>query len=424
MDKAPVPDGFKFGFYRHFWSTIEKDVFNAVNHFLSCADIPKGCNSSFIALIPKSSDANLVTDFRPISLIGSLYKIVAKILASRLVCVLDDLVNEVQSGFIADRQMLDGPFILNEVLQWCRSKKQQAVIFKVDFEKAFDSVSWDFLDEVLSKFGFGCKWRMWIQNCLKSSRGSILINGSPTEEFQFYKGLKQGDPLSPFLFILLMESLHLSFQRVVDAGMFKGIHLSTSLNISHMFFADDAVFIGRWCEGNINTLIHVLECFYRASGHKINMSKSKIMGMNVEVNKVKQAADKLGCLILKTPFIYLGTKVGGNMSRVLAWNEVIDKVRARLSKWKMNTLSIGGRITLLKSVLGSLPIFHMSIYKVPKTVLCTLESLRSHFFNGHDSSSKKASWVKWSNVLTAKHKGGLGVASLYALNRGLMLKWV
>ncbi|GJR22095.1 RNA-directed DNA polymerase, eukaryota, reverse transcriptase zinc-binding domain protein [Tanacetum coccineum] len=105
----------------------------------------------------------------------------------------------------------------------CKVKKKQVLIFKVDFEKAYDSVRWDFLDEVLCKFGFGDKWRRWIQCCLHSSRGSIIINGSPTEEFKFGKGLKQGDPLSLFLFILIMESLHLSFQRVVDEGLFQGL---------------------------------------------------------------------------------------------------------------------------------------------------------------------------------------------------------
>lgn len=118
-----------------------------------------------------------------ISLIGSIYKIIAKILTNRLVNVLGNIVNEVQSAFIAERQILDGPFILNDVMQWCRMKKKQVLIFKVDFEKAYDSVRWDFLDDVLYKFGFGNKWRVWIQSCLKSSRGSILINGSPTENF-------------------------------------------------------------------------------------------------------------------------------------------------------------------------------------------------------------------------------------------------
>nr|GEU66210.1 RNA-directed DNA polymerase, eukaryota, reverse transcriptase zinc-binding domain protein [Tanacetum cinerariifolium] len=320
-DKSPGPDGFSFGFYRHFWKLIENDVFEAVQQFFTNEEIPKGCNSSFIALILKIPDANLVKDFRPISLIGSMYKIIAKILANRLVGVLGDIVDEVQSAFIADRQILDGPFILNEVLQW-----------------------------------------------------SIIINGSPTKEFQFFKGLNQGDPLSPFLFLLIMESLHLSFQRVVDAGLFKGLELSSSLIISHMFYADDAIFIGQWCDGNINTLVRMI--------------------------------------------------VGGSMSRVSRWNEVVERVKNRLSKWKMKALSVGGRLTLLKSVLGSILIFYMSVFRAPLSVLRVLESIWSHFFNGHELKSKKSTWVKWNNVLASKKKGGLGVSSLYALNRGFMCKWL
>ncbi|GJT59524.1 RNA-directed DNA polymerase, eukaryota, reverse transcriptase zinc-binding domain protein, partial [Tanacetum coccineum] len=394
-DKSPGPDGFSFGFYRHFWPVIEHDVYMAVNHFFIHGEIPPGLSTRSLPRF-----------------------------LSRLVNVLGDIVNEVQSAFIAERQMLDGPFILNEILQWCTKKKKKTLIFKVDFEKAFDSIRWDFLDDVLKEFGFRCKWRNWIQSCLTSSKGSILVNGCPTNEFQFYKGLKQGDPLSPFLFILVMESLHLSFQRIVNAGMFKGIVLDQSLCLSHMFYADDAIFLGEWSDGNISTLIHVLKCFFHASGLKINLNKSKIMGINVESAQVIQAAAKLGCLVLKCPFYYLGTRVGGSMTRVQAWQEIVEKVKSRLSKWKSKTLSIGGRLTLLKSVLGSIPVFHMSIFKVPSKVLHILESIRSHFFNGHDPGSKKASWVKWNNVLTDKKRGGLGVSSLFALNRGLMIKWV
>nr|GFA25097.1 RNA-directed DNA polymerase, eukaryota [Tanacetum cinerariifolium] len=253
-DKSPGPDGFSFSFFRHFWSTIEKDIFEAINCFFTNEDMPNGCNSNFIALIPKIIDANMVKDLCPISLIESLYKVIAKIFTTRLVNLIDDLVNE----------------------------KKHTLIFKVDFEKAYESVRWDFLDEgILNKFGFRNKWRMWIQSCLRSSRGSILVNGSTTEEFQFFKALKQ----------------------------------------------DDTIFIGQWSELNIDTLVQVFECFYRASGLRINMCKSKIVGVNVEDGKIQNAASKLGCLVLKTPFKYLGTKVGENMSRKEAWKEVVDKTR-------------------------------------------------------------------------------------------------
>ncbi|GJV15330.1 RNA-directed DNA polymerase, eukaryota, reverse transcriptase zinc-binding domain protein [Tanacetum coccineum] len=336
-----------------------------------------------------------------------------------------DLLIEVQSAFIADRQILDGPFLLNEVIQWCKLRKKQMLIFKVDFEKAYDSVRWDYLDEILRKFGFGDKWCKWIQCCLKSSRGSILVNGSPTKEFDFGRGLKQGDPLSSFLFILVMESLHLSFSRVVKARMFQGISIGDgSVNLSHLFYADDAVFVGQWNASNITTLVHVLDCFHRVSGLRINMCKSKIMGLNVDGQSVNSAARQLGCMVLNIPFIYLGSIVGDNMARQQAWREIVDRVKSKLSNWKMKMLSIGGRLTLVKSVLGSLPIYNFSIFKVPMCVLNELEGIRRKFFNGHEQDSKRTSWVKWNTVLMSKDRGGLGVSSLYAINRGLLVKWV
>ncbi|GJZ53952.1 RNA-directed DNA polymerase, eukaryota [Tanacetum coccineum] len=424
VDKSPGPDGFTFGFYRRYWTFLENDVVEAVLYFFNHGQFPKGSNSSFITLIPKTQEAKMMKDFRPITLIGSLYKIIAKILANRLVVVLEDLVSDVQSAFVAKRQILDGPFILNELFQWCKMKKKHTMIFKVDFEKAYDSVRWDYLDDVLKRFGFGEKWCGWIQNCLLSSKGSVIVNGSPTKEFQFHRGLKQGDPLSPFLFLLIMESLHISMQRVVDAGLFRGIQVGSSLQVSHLFYADDAVFMGHWSEANIDTILRVLDCFYHASGLRINMLKSKLMGISVSSDKVDQAAKKIGCAILQVPFSYLGSKVGCLMSRIQSWSEIVNNILTRLSKWKLKTLSIGGRLTLLKSVLGSLPIYHMSLFKVPAKVLLNMESIRCHFFNGIEHNGKKPIWVKWNKVLASKEKGGLGVSSFYALNRALLFKWV
>ncbi|GJR99663.1 hypothetical protein Tco_0316172 [Tanacetum coccineum] len=147
------------------------------------------------------------------------------------------------------------------------------------------------------------------------------------------------------------------------------------------------------------------------------------MGINVESAQVIQAAAKLGCLILKCPFYYLGTKVGGSMTRVQAWQEIVEKVKSWLSKWKSKTLSIGGRLTLLKSVLGSIPVFHMSIFKVPSKVLHILESIKSHFFNGHDPGSKKASWVKWNNVLAYKKRGGLVIVAIHGVGGKIHSEW-
>ncbi|GKA51766.1 RNA-directed DNA polymerase, eukaryota [Tanacetum coccineum] len=338
--------------------------------------------------------------------------------------VISDLISDVQTAFLPNRQILDGPFIINEILARCKLKKQQAMIFKVDFAKAYDSIRWDFLDDVLNSFGFGSKWRSWIRGSLSSGKASILVNGSPTSEFHLHRGLKQGDPLAPFLFILIMESLHLSFSRAVEAGIFTGFRIDPSITLSYLLYADDAVFIGEWSHANLKGIMNILRCFSLLSGMSINIQKSHLLGVGIPDNIVAEAAKSIGCSIMKAPFKYLGISVGDNMSSIKAWDETITKMKKRLSKWKLNTLSIGGRLTLLKSVLGSTPIYNMSIFKVPKSVLNFMESLRRNFFNGVQDGDRKIAWVKWSKVLASKKYGGLGVSSFYALNRALLFKWV
>nr|GEX45103.1 RNA-directed DNA polymerase, eukaryota [Tanacetum cinerariifolium] len=198
-NKSLRPDGFTFEFFRKFWDSIGPDICATVEWFFTHNSFSKGYNASFITLISKNQDPKSVSDFRPISLIGSLYKVVTKILAIRLSSVISDLISDVQTAFLSNRQILDGPFIINELLSWCRHKKRQAIMFKVDFAKAYDSVRWDYLDDVLTSFGFGVKWCFWI-------KGSLI----------------SGDPLASYLFILVMESLHLSVSRAVEAGIFIG----------------------------------------------------------------------------------------------------------------------------------------------------------------------------------------------------------
>nr|GEW74325.1 RNA-directed DNA polymerase, eukaryota [Tanacetum cinerariifolium] len=280
----------------------------------------------------------------------------------------------------------------------------------------------DYLIDVLQAFGFGPNWCKWIRGIFSSAMALIMINRSPTSEFPFFCGLKQGDPLAPFLFILVMESLHISVSKAVKEGVFKGIQ--ESISISHLFYADDVIFIGEWFDDNLGNLVKILKCFYLASGLKINLQKSQVLGVGIHRDVVNHGASLIGCDVIHTSFTYLGVTVGDHMTRNSAWASIIQKIQARLSKWKGKTLSVGGRLTLLKSVLGTDPLYTMSIYKAPKGVLHVMESIRSKFFNGDDSSKRKITWIAWEKVLASKKNGGLGVSSLHALNRTLLLKWV
>ncbi|GJV52409.1 RNA-directed DNA polymerase, eukaryota, reverse transcriptase zinc-binding domain protein [Tanacetum coccineum] len=421
-DKSPGPDGFTFAFYKDFWNIMQSDIVNFVHHFFSSGRVPRGCNTSFVTLIPKIPNPMVVSDFRPISLIGAQYKIIAKVLANRLARVIDSIISHEQSAFIKQRQILDGPLMVNEVIQWCKHKKSKLMVFKIDFEKAFDSISWDFLLRVMHFMGFSEKWIKWISGCLLSATSSILINGSPTREFNINRGLRQGDPLSPFLFIIAMEGLHVAMEDAKAAGLFKGFKIN-SLILSHLFFADDALFLGEWSRDNIKNLVAILDCFHKASGLKINFHKSKLFGVGVPFDEVSLLASFTGCNALVSPFNYLGLPIDCNMALVKSWDPIVEKFSNRLSKWKASLLSIGGRATLISSVLGAIGTYFFSLFPMPLMVNKKLEALRAKFFWGSADNSHKIPWIAWDIALSSKVKGGLGIGSLYSLNHALIQKW-
>nr|GEY88882.1 putative RNA-directed DNA polymerase, eukaryota, reverse transcriptase zinc-binding domain protein [Tanacetum cinerariifolium] len=424
-DRAPGPDGFTFGFFTAFWDVIEEDVVRFILEFSRTHNIPKGCNPSFIALILKSSNARFVSDFRPISLIGCQYKIIGKLLANRLSMVIGDCVSPVQSAFIKGRCILDGPLILNEIMAEYRCLHKKLLLFKVDFEKAFDSVRWDYLDAVMLKMGFGSKWRSWISGSLHNVRSSVLVNGSPTKEFELFKGLRQGDPLSPFLFILAMEGLHSLMCKAKELGLFKGANIGRdNIKVSHLMYADDVLFFGEWSRSNVQNLISIIQCFYLISGLKIKIDKSNVLGVGASVLENAYIENSIGCGVSKIPLTYLGIPVGCNMSRTAHWNSVIHKFSSKLTSWKAKLFSVGGRLSLIKAVLGNLPTYFMSIYLMPSSVLSNLEAMRSKFFRGANPSERKMSWIKWERCVSSKEKCGLGIGSIFGLNMGLLFKWI
>nr|GEV49786.1 RNA-directed DNA polymerase, eukaryota [Tanacetum cinerariifolium] len=232
-------------------------------------------------IVPQVPNAKFVSDFWPISLIGYQYKIIGKILANRLSTVIGSCVSSEQTTFIKGRNILDGPFILNEVIEWHHKRKKELMVFKVDFEKAFDSVRWDFLDLVMEKLGF-----------------------------------RERNPLSLFLFILVMEGLHAITYKSVDLGLFKGVSIGRdNLSISHLIY---------------------------------------ISGVSVPAEDAAKMAKIVGCEVANFPLKYLGVPVRCNMTRCAYSNPITQKFSSKLAKWKARLLSIGGRLSLIKSMLGRL----------------------------------------------------------------------
>nr|GEV83822.1 reverse transcriptase domain, reverse transcriptase zinc-binding domain protein [Tanacetum cinerariifolium] len=179
------------------------------------------------------------------------------------------------------------------------------------------------------------------------------------------------------------------------------------MSISHLMYADDVIFFGEWSWVNTQNLISMIRCFFLISGLKINVHKSNVLGVGVADEEISHMAHIIGCGVSNLLFKYLGVPVGCNMSRCANWNAVTQIFASKLSCWKARLLSVGGRLSLIKAVLGNLPTYFMSIYPMPVSIRSKLESMRSKLFRGADQNDNKMSWVKWERCLASMKKGGI-----------------
>lgn len=192
-----------------------------------------------------------MNDYKSISLIGGIYKIVSKIVANKLSKILVSIILETQSAFIGKRRILDGVVILNEAIDEAKKRHMEIIFFKIDFTKAYDSIECSFIDLLMSEFGFNPLWRKWIMECISNASASILINGSPMDEYKLERGLRQGDLLSLFLFLIATKGLSILMTRATELGFFEGAKIERNLIcFSHLQFVDDTIFIG--AESNAN----------------------------------------------------------------------------------------------------------------------------------------------------------------------------
>ncbi|GAU20182.1 hypothetical protein TSUD_352460 [Trifolium subterraneum] len=310
--KSPEPDGINFGFLKEFWAEMQVDIMRFITEFHRNGKLSKGINSTFITLISKVDSPQKLNDFRPISL----------------------------TSFVKDRQILDGILIANEVVDEARKSHKELLLFKVDFEKAYDSVDWGYLDTVMRKI--------------------------PTEEFPLERRLRQGDPLSPFLFLLAAEGLNVMMRAMVQSNLFTGytIGSANSTVVSHLQFADDTLLLGVKSWANVRALRTVLVLFENVSELNVNFHKSMLVGVNIGDSWLSEAASVLGCKMGKVPFVYLGLPVGGDPCCLSFWDPVVSSIRTR-----------------------------------------------------------KMAWISWKNVCLGLEHGGLGVRQLREFNIALLGKW-
>jgi hypothetical protein len=306
-NKAPGPDGYTSAFFKKAWNIVGADFCSAVKDFFVSGELLKQLNHSTIALVPKSATANSAADYRPISCCNVTYKVISKILAGRLAHVLNDIISPSQNAFLGGRLMADNINLMQELLRsYGRKRVSPRCTIKIDFKKAFDTVQWPFLRDLLHLLRFPARFVHLVMKCVETTSFSVCINGNLFGFFPGKCGVRQGDLLSPYLFIICMEYFSRLLKSNTQLSGFNFHPKCQALGISHLGFADDILLLCRCDMASVNILLQQLQVFGESSGLVINAAKSSIFFAGVSED-MKQAILNLSQFTEGNfPFKYLG----------------------------------------------------------------------------------------------------------------------
>ncbi|VFQ65925.1 unnamed protein product [Cuscuta campestris] len=297
------------------------------------------------------------------------------------------------------------------------------IIVKIDMAKAFDNLEWQYLQGVLNKLGFSTHAQNLLMANLKSTFLSILINGSPKGYFQMKRGVKQGDPLSPLLFIIAGEGLSRALNLSMKSSYITNYNTGRDMMISHLAFADDIII---FCNGeckNIYKLKHILNMYMEASGQQINYEKSKFYcGNKLGRLAISKIEGILGMKHDKLPFKYLGAPICKGKLKKTDCGELFKHFNKYIDSWYSKTLNQSGRLILIKHVLSSIPLHLIAAHTLPKSVITKLHSMMANFFWGTSSGNNKYHWTKWEDICKPKEEGGLGVRDIRDIQDAYSIK--
>ena len=367
--KAPGPDGMPPLFFQHFWPMIEGDVTHSMLSWLNLGTLPHPVNHTFITLIPKKKNPSSVSEYRPISLCNVLYNIFSKVLANKLKKLLNSVIIEHQSAFAKGRLITDNILITFETL------------------------------------------------CVKTVTYSILVNGESKGLIHPSRGLRQGDPLSPFLFLLCTEGLHGLIKNAASRGNIKGYSLCRQgPKLTHLFFADDSLLFCRANSTECSKVMDLLSVYEDVSGQKINRDKTTLFfSKSVTEVDIQIIKGVLGVREIQHYEKYLGLPSLTGKGKKASFNYIKERIWRKL-------LSQASREVLIKAVIQAIPTYTMGYFKLPIGLCNEIEVMTRKFWWGQRGDKRKIHWLKWSEMTKFKSEGGMGFRDLTLHNESLLAK--
>uniref|UniRef100_A0A803QEG0 Reverse transcriptase domain-containing protein n=1 Tax=Cannabis sativa TaxID=3483 RepID=A0A803QEG0_CANSA len=400
-NKAPGPDGMSVTFFKHYWEAVGDDFCEVVSDFFFTCVMHKGVNATNLVLIPKVQNPKRTNHFRPISLCNVSYKVISKIIANRIKPILPRITSLTQSAFVPGRNIQDNNVIVQEIIHSFKRKQGKGGFFaiKIDLVKAYDKIRWQFIDHVLYCFDVPPMFRNWISQCISTTSLSVCLNG--------------GQILSR----LLEEALR--------SGNIKGISPSRGGPIlTHIFFADDLILVGRASVVEAKKFWQCLENFCAESGQQVNKLKTSIFfSNNTPVGVRKEIKEALGIGSSDGNVKYLGLPLFRSKQKDADFNFIQYNLTSKLQGWKAKLLSKAGRATLIKSVGLSLPMYAMQTTKLSNRLVTRIDGMVCDFWWGFEKGNHGLHLKAWDKLCLPKSRGGLGFRKTKEMNLAFLAKW-
>ncbi|CAL1361155.1 unnamed protein product [Linum trigynum] len=424
--QAPGPDGFQAIFFQRSWQVVGKALIDLAMDFFSTGVLPEEVVESTVVLIPKVDHPELVSQLRPISLNNVCLKAITKAITNRLKPIMRKFVSPRQSSFIPGRQTTDNIIVLQEVLHSLRKRKGKkgGMVLKIDLEKAYDRLRWEFLRDTLKEVGLPSSWINCIMFCVEHNRMRLLWNGELSAPIIPSRGVRQGDPLSPYLFVLCMERLSHRIDQAIQDGLWKPLRLSKNGPlISHLFFADDLILFAETGGNQVRIIKQCLDEFCHSSGQRVNYNKSAIfVSANIDRRRARRLASRAEIPLTVDIGRYLGVMAIHGRVTKSRYQDLMLRIQRKLAPWKAKHLSLAARITVVKSISASIPIYPMQTELLPMNVCRSLDRINRSFIWGDTEARKKLHLVGWPQLLKPKDKGGLGIRSTREVNLSMLAK--
>lgn len=423
-NKTCGPDGFSAEFFCGCWDVVGPEVCDAIEEFFLSGSMLKQWNATTLVLIPKINNASSTSDFRPISCLNTIYKVISRLLASRLLPFLSQVISSAQSAFLPGRLIGENILLATDLVNgYNRQSVEPKSMLMVDLRKAFDSVRWDFVLAALTSLGIPSKFVQWISECISTASFTVAFNGTTGGNFTSTKGLRQGDPLSPYLFVLVMEVFSSLLQSRFDSGYIHYHPRASDLKLSHLMFADDVMIFFDGGSSSLHGVTEALDDFASWSGLRINPQKSQLFCAGVdeiEAFTMYQYGYATGTF----PVRYLGLPLMSRKLKINEYEPLLDLLAKRFRAWAVRALSFAGRTQLLGTVIAGTINFWISTFILPKGCIKKIESICSRFLWSGDIDKLGHAKVAWETVCLPKAEGGLGLRSLLRWNTTLCLRYI